>query len=191
MAETPDVDRQAQTFTIDEIAAMAQGMLRGLLTRIDLVIDGLTRQRMTTLAALTPRVFDMPGTPDVWRRRNPTNTSAEQQARDLLERMGVEDAQAFSAGDLGELANLIADRTDPRRSPTSETPGFDQIAARIVTLRADLEGEEMTQMIAEQLRLMWNARGAVDLAKIDAVLSMTVAAPYVKTMNAEIRKLDR
>lgn len=34
--------------------------------------------------------------------------SAEQQARDLLERCGVVDAQSFSAGDVVELANLIA-----------------------------------------------------------------------------------
>jgi hypothetical protein len=37
--------------------------------------------------------------------------SAEQQARDMLERMGVEDAQNFSSGDLVELANLIASRS--------------------------------------------------------------------------------
>jgi len=36
--------------------------------------------------------------------------TAEQQARDMLERMGVEDAQSFSTGDLVELANLIAER---------------------------------------------------------------------------------
>ncbi len=40
--------------------------------------------------------------------------TAEQQARDLLERMGVEDAQQFSSGDLVELANLIACRNDPQ-----------------------------------------------------------------------------
>ena len=34
--------------------------------------------------------------------------SAEQQARDMLARMGVEGAQEFSAGDLTEIANLIA-----------------------------------------------------------------------------------
>lgn len=34
--------------------------------------------------------------------------TAEQKARDLLERMGIEDAQSFTAGDLVELANLIA-----------------------------------------------------------------------------------
>jgi len=38
----------------------------------------------------------------------PAMTSAEQQARDMLERMGIEDAQEFTAGDLVELANLIA-----------------------------------------------------------------------------------
>lgn len=34
--------------------------------------------------------------------------TAEQEARDMLERIGVENAQEFSAGDLVELANLIA-----------------------------------------------------------------------------------
>jgi hypothetical protein len=33
--------------------------------------------------------------------------TVEQQARDLLERIGVDDAQSFSSGDLVELANLI------------------------------------------------------------------------------------
>jgi len=33
----------------------------------------------------------------------------EQKARDMLERMGVEGAQSFSAGQLVELANLIND----------------------------------------------------------------------------------
>ena len=36
------------------------------------------------------------------------NDTAEQKARDMLERMGVENAQSFSSGDLVELANLIA-----------------------------------------------------------------------------------
>lgn len=33
--------------------------------------------------------------------------TAEQKARDLLERMGVEGTQEMTAGDLVELANLI------------------------------------------------------------------------------------
>jgi len=45
--------------------------------------------------------------------------SAEQQARDLLEQYGLEDAQSMAAGDLVELANLIADATAYRRTQTS------------------------------------------------------------------------
>lgn len=33
----------------------------------------------------------------------------EQEARDILERMGIEDAQLFTSGDLVELAELISD----------------------------------------------------------------------------------
>lgn len=33
--------------------------------------------------------------------------TAEQEARNLLERMGVEDAQSFLSGEVTELANLI------------------------------------------------------------------------------------
>jgi hypothetical protein len=33
--------------------------------------------------------------------------TAEQLARDMLERMGIEDASSFSSGDVVELANLI------------------------------------------------------------------------------------
>lgn len=40
----------------------------------------------------------------------------EQEARDMLERMGVEGAQDFTAGDLVELANLIAEVNELRRA---------------------------------------------------------------------------
>lgn len=42
-----------------------------------------------------------------------TGKSAEQQARDLLEQCGVEDAQSFTAGDVVALANFIADTNWP------------------------------------------------------------------------------
>ena len=49
----------------------------------------------------------------------------EQEARDLLERMGIEDAQEWSSGDLVELANLIdalaaAEARAVLREPTAE-----------------------------------------------------------------------
>ena len=33
----------------------------------------------------------------------------EQEARNILERMGIENAQSFTAGDVVEIANLIAE----------------------------------------------------------------------------------
>ena len=41
--------------------------------------------------------------------------TAEQRARNLLERMGVSGAQHFSSGEVIELANLIAKSDAPRR----------------------------------------------------------------------------
>lgn len=41
----------------------------------------------------------------------------EQQARDILERMGMEGAQNFSAGELVELANIISDANQWRKLP--------------------------------------------------------------------------
>jgi hypothetical protein len=58
--------------------------------------------------------------------------SAEQQARDLLERCGVEDAQSFTAGDVVELANLIA-----RHYKFQPPVGCDQGAVRWVYTRPE------------------------------------------------------
>jgi hypothetical protein len=41
--------------------------------------------------------------------------TVEDEARDLLARMGVPDAHAFTSGDLVELANLLSDRHAARR----------------------------------------------------------------------------
>lgn len=46
-----------------------------------------------------------------------TDQTAEQQARNLLEKYGLEDAQSLSAGDVVELANLIADAQAYRAGP--------------------------------------------------------------------------
>lgn len=44
--------------------------------------------------------------------------STEQLARNMLERMGIKDAQSFTAGQLVELANLIAARAQPEQGAT-------------------------------------------------------------------------
>lgn len=48
-----------------------------------------------------------------------SGTSAEQDARDLLERLGVADAQSYSAGELVELANLINEAAGWRKCPST------------------------------------------------------------------------
>lgn len=54
-------------------------------------------------------------------------TTAEQRARDLLERMGVANAQEFSAGELVELANII-NRAGPE--PTAGAENFGDVCVR-------------------------------------------------------------
>ena len=51
--------------------------------------------------------------------------TAEQKARDMLERMGVKDAQSFSSGDLVELANLIAQKGEAVMIEQLELPKCD------------------------------------------------------------------
>ena len=50
--------------------------------------------------------------------------SLEQQARDLLERAGVEKAQEMTAGDLVEIANLLSSKTIPVQSRTTDQAVF-------------------------------------------------------------------
>jgi len=73
-----------------------------------------------------------------------------------------------------------------------ETPDFDQIAQSLDTGFADV--------IAEQLRLVWNARGAADVVKMEstllALLEHAVPAaepstPLVTQLDRAIRILDR
>jgi hypothetical protein len=49
--------------------------------------------------------------------------------------------------------------------------------------------------IAAQLRLVWNARGAADLVKIDtaliALMGATAAGPVLKQLDRAVRQLDR
>ena len=73
-----------------------------------------------------------------------------------------------------------------------ETPDFEKIARAILEAS---DGEPGETRIAEQLRLIWNARGDADLAKIEHELAMlmgaTASGPYLKTLDRELRKLDR
>jgi hypothetical protein len=73
-----------------------------------------------------------------------------------------------------------------------ETPDFDQIAER---LARDVGAIYEPSAIVEQLRLVWNARGAADIVKLDVELSTMMgsqaAGPYVKNLDRALRSLDR
>ena len=77
-----------------------------------------------------------------------------------------------------------------------ETPDFKQIA-QLLAIDVGYGDQERTQVtrITEQLRLVWNARGAADLVKLEAELSglmgVTAAGPYVKNLDRALKTLDR
>jgi hypothetical protein len=81
-----------------------------------------------------------------------------------------------------------------------ETPDFEKIAReidRVVTeyARTTLDLPDPVPVIIEQLRQVWNARGAADLAKIEIDLSTmmgtTAAGPYLKNLDRALKTLDR
>jgi hypothetical protein len=69
-----------------------------------------------------------------------------------------------------------------------ETIDFDATARRLVEL-TDL------RLIREQLVLIWNARGAADIAKINfeltKVMGTSLSGPYVRNLDRVLHELDR
>ena len=66
------------------------------------------------------------------------HVTAEQNARDMLERMGVPDAQEYSAGELVELANLIVSADTPVALAEAYRCGKEAGDAEIAELRQQL-----------------------------------------------------
>lgn len=111
--------------------------------------------------------------------------SCEQQARDILERLGVEDAQAYSAGDLVEIANLIRDRE------------------RLLFLRDAIvrQNDEVTQTLAQAIGYPWykddqeNFPGATEANGVcvgDHVAESLAmeAAKLIRSQRQEIERLE-
>ena len=75
-----------------------------------------------------------------------------------------------------------------------ESPDFEQIAERLVP-PGGMKLSTAKAAIAEQLRVIWNARGAADLTKLESELSIlmgsTAAGPYVKNLDRALRTLDQ
>jgi hypothetical protein len=57
----------------------------------------------------------------------------------------------------------------------------------------DMSVTDSERRVAEQLRLVWNARGAADLAKLEAVFlaDNDEHRPSMKNLNRALRSLDR
>jgi hypothetical protein len=82
-----------------------------------------------------------------------------------------------------------------------ETPDFKklahEIAAQILSHRDDqhVVVVAIAEDLEEQLRQVWNARGAADLAKIESELTSqmgaTASGPYLKNLDRALRSLDR
>ncbi len=92
-----------------------------------------------------------------------------------------------------------------------ETPDFPTIALRVITDLEAITGttapdpaalplseiqavnaqtRQMMAVVAEQLRLIWNARGAADIATIDHALAPTMGS-HAKLLSHALRSLDR
>jgi hypothetical protein len=69
-----------------------------------------------------------------------------------------------------------------------DTIDFDATARRLVEL-TDI------QLIRQELVLIWNARGAADIAKLNFELTKVMGAspsgPYVRNLDRALRELDR
>lgn len=87
--------------------------------------------------------------------------SAEQAARDLLERIGVPDAQDYSAGNLVELANLIAGQR--ATVPAALTSHNNADAFWLKTYKPSTGDELLALDVGYALG--WNACRAVVLAR--------------------------
>jgi hypothetical protein len=80
-----------------------------------------------------------------------------------------------------------------------DAPDFDQITRTVLRAISDNIRGECPPLafgpVRSALVQIWNARGAADLAKVDAELSMmmgaTMAGPYVKNLDRALRGLDR
>jgi hypothetical protein len=88
---------------------------------------------------------------------------------------------------------IRAGRSGIESQPMNGLPDFDEMA-RSYYRQFLGGGSESIALIATALRRMWNARGASDIAKIEAELSSmmgaTAAGPYVKNLDRALRTLD-
>ena len=100
--------------------------------------------------------------------------SAEQQARDLLERIGIEDIRGVTAGDLGELANLIADIA-------SQNEQIEKLQEDIKSYAAEIRAKDRELVISEEnSKFGWKAaREAHKIYEAEHTLLLTANGKIV------------
>ena len=74
-------------------------------------------------------------------------------------------------------------------SPNAAPGGFGEITFSVPSEGDTAKTQRAMKIVAEQLRLVWNARGAADVADLDA--SFAGASPSMKVIDQIIRALDR
>jgi hypothetical protein len=71
---------------------------------------------------------------------------------------------------------------------------FDGIALRLAARVGSCADGAFVPAVAEELRLMWNARGAADIARVEAELTRTMGAaaagPHIESVDGALRLLD-
>jgi hypothetical protein len=75
-----------------------------------------------------------------------------------------------------------------------ESPDFEQMARPLFEKLSDtMDPDNAREMVLEQLRRVWNARGAADIATLETVVpTLTTVRPgAMKTLDAALRALDR
>jgi hypothetical protein len=73
---------------------------------------------------------------------------------------------------------------------------FEPIAHPLLReIQRHMDPDHARAFVLETMRLVWNARGAADLAKLESELSQqmgaTAAGPYLKNLDRALRRLDR
>lgn len=82
------------------------------------------------------------------------NTTLEQQARDLLERAGVENAQSFTAGDLVEIANLLG-RVAALAAPVEPVTLTQATAPREIWLQISDDAGDSAEEFPKGTEITW------------------------------------
>lgn len=119
-------------------------------------------------------------------------TTPEQQARDMLERMGIDEGQSITTGDVVELANLIATSAQREALLTARAQEIEQVKAELLKLETkwDERAGTMTRPECQRYSISFEADplGQVQeyadpngeyyrCDEIDAYIRTLVAAP--------------